>query len=163
MHAGRYRRGYDRNGAYLWDGFPRRRVVIASVQMNGPDGLRRCATRSSIFHTRSMICVASSRRCRSGSGALQHLCMPRQMHIRRFHAFSRMTMHKTNALAREAISFFSFTLSGMFVNSTFFGQVFRQQSHWRIRFDTFDSGEKSRGIEFSRKSAYGISKVSNNR
>jgi len=33
MHAGRYRREYDRNGAYLWDGFPRR-VVIAFKQMN---------------------------------------------------------------------------------------------------------------------------------
>lgn len=56
VHAGRYRREYDRNGAYLWDAFPHRRVVIVSKQMNGPDAnrSRHRATESSIFHTCSI-------------------------------------------------------------------------------------------------------------
>lgn len=58
------RRGCDRNGAYLWDGFPRRRVVIASKQMNGPDANRpRHRDRIINISYPSDYDVASSGRC----------------------------------------------------------------------------------------------------
>lgn len=82
MHAGRYRCGYDRNGAYLWDSrAPKSRHRVRTNEQ----ARRFTPLRDQVINISYPFDdgVASSRRCRSGSGVLQHLRMPRQMHIRR--------------------------------------------------------------------------------
>lgn len=118
MHAGRYRRGYDRNGAYLWDGFSRRRVVIAYKRMNGPDANRpRRHDRIINISYPFDYDVASSGRWSGPSCCSISTCCEQSRFRTRVRArallYFRMTTRKTNALAREAIPLFFYAPSGI--------------------------------------------------
>jgi len=114
-YMGRYRCGYDRNGAYLWKGFPftmRQKVVIASNKWTGPncprhhDGGHQYFISVRLRLRRLMLLLGWS------GSASQHLHVPRKNTYGAIKScdavlYFRMTTRKTDALAREAVVFFT--------------------------------------------------------